>query len=343
MSLIDLPTDLHIEILLFCNELDLYFSISRLSTYWRKLIELNYKEFFTTKFNYYYLQNYLLETAKDLTKTSTNMTETSYQSTINVMKIIMDNKIFNNLLLYGFIKLDNSLNNKEELENKNSSSGLLKYLQNLFITTKNKEEKIINNVITNSAVDTQFSNFKLIKISMIGGPKVGKSAFFDLLKKGTFKETIYIPTTITEFTLKRYQLQINTNNNQNFIQNFKIQLWDMPRREILKVNLSAESTFKGTNCFLFFFDLTNENSLNYLENSFYVLNSMNAFGLLVGTKCDLLNERKVNHTEKAKKLSKQIGIPYLEISLVNDVDLILIYFILIKHLYSSPQEANWFK
>ncbi|KAL9646746.1 hypothetical protein ABK040_001168 [Willaertia magna] len=339
MSLLALPMEIHLEILLFCNELDLFSSISRLSTYWRKLIELKYKEFFTTKLHYF-LQNYLLEIAKDLFYTQTNMTETSNQSTndVNVMKIIITNKIFNNLLLYNYIKQDKTYINKE------NNTGLFK---NLFFTKKKQEEKI-NTDIVYTINNNQFSKFKVIRVSMIGGPEVGKSTFCELLQKGIFKE-IYIPTMVTEFVIKRYHLEIdNIFNCQSKIslnnQNFKIQLWDLPRVGLSRLNVNAEYYFRGTNCFLFFFDLTKESSLHYLEENFEILKTMNAFGLLVGTKCDLIESKTNTVVEKTKSLAKRIGIPYLAISskLNVNVDIILIYFTLIKYLYSSPKEANWF-
>ncbi|KAL9658006.1 hypothetical protein ABK040_012661 [Willaertia magna] len=186
---------------------------------------------------------------------------------------------------------------------------------------------------------------------MIGGPEVGKSTFCELLQKGIFKET-YIPTVVTEFSVKLYHLQIDNIFNSNYCQlktslnnqNFKIHVWDLPRVEMYRINVNAEYHFRGTNCFLFFFDLTKESSLHYLEENFEILKTMNAFGLLVGTKCDLIESKTNTVVEKAKSLAKRIGIPYLAISskLNVNVDIILIYFTLIKYLYSSPKEANWF-
>ncbi|KAL9654564.1 hypothetical protein ABK040_006628 [Willaertia magna] len=334
MSLLNgLPSELHLEILTFCNELDIIFVISRLSSYWYKLIKNNFSEIYTNKLSYY-IQKYLLNVAKELNKTKiTNemieILSNKSQKNVGVLKLILNTEMINNLLFYN-VKQKPKIIIKEEKVAVNKS-GFGGFLQKLF-SNKKKEEPII---VNNNNEEYVFSDFEIMKLLLVGPKKTGKSTFLQLLESNVFVEN-YVPTIGVDFTIKRLILENELENNKRA---FKLQVWDCARMDTYRI---SSAYYRGAHIFLFFFDICDRNSLDLLKYDFEVLPTVNAFGLLIGAKCDKENEREVS-VKEAENVAKRIGIPYIELSSKTNynVETILIYSLLAKYFFSSPEEIKF--
>ncbi|KAL9654563.1 hypothetical protein ABK040_006627 [Willaertia magna] len=103
----------------------------------------------------------------------------------------------------------------------------------------------------------------------------------------------------------------------------------------------SSAYYNHAQMFLFFFDICDRNSLDFLEHEFKILSTFNTFGLLIGAKCDKENEREVS-VKEAENIAKRIGIPYIECSSKTNynVETILIYSLLVKYFFSSPKEIK---
>ncbi|KAL9654586.1 hypothetical protein ABK040_006650 [Willaertia magna] len=328
-SLLDvLPSELHLEILTFCNELDLIFIVSKLSSYWYNLIKNNFNEIYTIKLSYY-IQKYLLNVAKELNKTkiANEMIEvlSNKSHSVNVIKLLLNTEMINNLLFYN-LKQKSQIITKEE---KSASSGFGGFLQKIF--SKKKEE--INKEDT-------FSNFEIVKLLLLGGKKSGKSSYLQLLHSNVFVEN-YVSTIGVDFTIKRLILENELENNKRA---YKLQVWDYAGTDKFYCN---SGYYKGANIILYFFDISDRDSLTLIESffenkDFQILSEVNAFSVLVGAKCDKENEREVSIKE-AETVAKRIGIPYIELSSKTNcnVETLLIYSLLAKYFFSSPHEIKF--
>ena len=191
--------------------------------------------------------------------------------------------------------------------------------------------------------------------------RVGKSCLIKRFTKGTFKQ-IYNETVGTDLTNKTITL-LNTNENDQQpypeISKIKFKLFDSQGKGGVSINTNFFGSVKGI---FIVFDLTNEESFNNIENliriakTYVEICKKNNFEtedtiikqpdlfkdipiLIIGNKCDLVQERKVQK-EKIDKLVEKIkndyNITYLiyhEISVKNNIgveklfqDMIHFYF-----------------
>ena len=131
-----------------------------------------------------------------------------------------------------------------------------------------------------------------------------------------------------DFKIKTTQV-----NNENI----KLQIWDTAGQERFRTISSAY--YRGAHGIIIVFDITNIDTFNNVKKWLNEI-SIHAYDdvkkIIVGTKCDLTNERKVT-IEQIKELTDEIQIKYIEVSAKESIRISDIFTYLIKEIMNTEQ------
>jgi len=150
----------------------------------------------------------------------------------------------------------------------------------------------------------------LFKLLIIGDSGVGKSCILLRFADDTYTES-YISTIGVDFKIKTIELEGKT---------VKLQIWDTAGQERFRTITS--SYYRGAHGIIVVYDTTDKESFdNVVEwlNEIDKYATENVNKLLVGNKCDLESKRQVD-TEEAKAFAEERGIPFLETSAKNSLN-----------------------
>jgi Ras-related protein Rab-1A len=107
---------------------------------------------------------------------------------------------------------------------------------------------------------------------------------------------------------------------------------------VLSFTEKLGTTYRGVQGFFILFDCTDrENSFQRVPKYFEDINEYardDVPKILVATKIDLANQRQVSF-EEAKQLADQLGVPYIETSAKNDINVFEAYHILARDVERS--------
>ena len=146
-----------------------------------------------------------------------------------------------------------------------------------------------------------------VKIVIVGAKSIGKTNLsYKFMKKNFVEE--YNESKFINYDSKK----INCLNK-----NLRLDIWDTVGKIINKF-MSAR-LYGDANICLILFDLTNLDSLNdvdYYYNEIKIHNYKNCCIILVGNKCDDIENRKI-FKKDIKQLKEKYKIPYFEISCKN--------------------------
>jgi len=146
----------------------------------------------------------------------------------------------------------------------------------------------------------------LFKVIVVGDSGVGKSCLLLKYVDNCFSDC-FIATIGVDFRFKELQ-----NSDGKII---KLQIWDTAGQDRFR-NITS-NYFRGSHCVLLCADVTDRNSFDHLSFWMEEVTRSNAnnkiVGCVLGTKCDLTNQRVVSVSE-AKEYSKKVGLEYLETS-----------------------------
>nr|KAF6308370.1 RAB1A, member RAS oncogene family [Myotis myotis] len=132
----------------------------------------------------------------------------------------------------------------------------------------------------------------LFKLLLIGDSGVGKSCLLLRFADDTYTES-YISTIGVDFKIRTIELDGKT---------IKLQIWDTAGQERFRTITS--SYYRGAHGIIVVYDVTDRYA------------SENVNKLLVGNKCDLTTKKVVDYTT-AKEFADSLGIPFLETSAKN--------------------------
>jgi len=144
----------------------------------------------------------------------------------------------------------------------------------------------------------------LYKLLIIGDSGVGKSCLLLRFSDDIFTDS-FISTIGVDFKIRT--LEING-------QKVKLQIWDTAGQERFRTITS--SYYRGAHGIIVVYDVTNQKSYDDIEKW---LKEIDTFAgqhvqkLLVGNKCDLVNDRVIP-VEQGKALADKLGIPFIETS-----------------------------
>ena len=150
-----------------------------------------------------------------------------------------------------------------------------------------------------------------IKLLVLGDSSVGKSNFI-----GRFINEEFSPTHISSsgLDLKTKDIQL-----QNKV--IRVQLWDTAGQE--KYRSITKNLFLRVQGIIAVFDLTNEDSFTSIKNWINTIKEecgAHMPVILVGNKCDLVDERIISD-EEANEYCKKEKLQYFEASTKNDINI----------------------
>lgn len=149
---------------------------------------------------------------------------------------------------------------------------------------------------------------RLFKVVVCGDLGVGKQTFMIRFTKRFFEQD-YKLTTGVDFHKKTIDIQTTEG-----IKRYNLQLWNIAEQE--RFSSVRPMFYKGALGTLLIFDLTNNESFEHLPNWIEEIRSNSKYGipiLLIGNKCNLINERVINYSD-IEDFAKKFNLFYLEIN-----------------------------
>ncbi|KAI4298933.1 hypothetical protein L6164_032439 [Bauhinia variegata] len=174
---------------------------------------------------------------------------------------------------------------------------------------KEKRENPPKTIITHS--DSMSNEYDyLFKLLLIGDSSVGKSCLLLRFADDSYVDS-YISTIGVDFKIRTVELEGKT---------IKLQIWDTAGQERFRTITS--SYYRGAHGIIIVYDVTEMESFNNVKQW---LNEIDRYAndsvckLLVGNKCDLV-DNKVVDTQTAKAFADELGIPFLETSAKDSIN-----------------------
>jgi Ras-related protein Rab-8A len=149
-----------------------------------------------------------------------------------------------------------------------------------------------------------------IKLLMIGDSGVGKTCLLLRYANDSFSPT-FITTIGIDFKIKNVDIDGTR---------IKLQIWDTAGQE--RFRTITTSYFRGAQGILLVYDVTDRRSFESIRNWVSQIQQhadVHVNKILVGNKCDMLDEKVVS-TEEGQKLAAEFGMPFWETSAKTDVN-----------------------
>ena len=149
-----------------------------------------------------------------------------------------------------------------------------------------------------------------VKLLMIGDSGVGKTCLLLRYANDSFSPT-FITTIGIDFKIKNVDIDGTK---------IKLQIWDTAGQE--RFRTITTSYFRGAQGILLVYDVTDRRSFESIRNWISQIQQhadVHVNKILVGNKCDMLDEKVVS-TEEGEKLAKEFGIQFWECSAKNDIN-----------------------
>ncbi|KAF6159676.1 hypothetical protein GIB67_029934 [Kingdonia uniflora] len=155
----------------------------------------------------------------------------------------------------------------------------------------------------------------LFKLLIIGDSSVGKSCLLMRYTDDSYVDS-YISTIGVDFKIKTVEIGGKT---------VKLQIWDTAGQERFRTITS--SYYRGAHGIIIVYDVTDAESFNNVKQWLSEIDRYandSVCKLLVGNKCDLV-ENKVVDTQTAKTFAEEVGIPFLETSAKDSINVELAF------------------
>jgi len=149
-----------------------------------------------------------------------------------------------------------------------------------------------------------------IKLLMIGDSGVGKTCLLLRYANDSFSPT-FITTIGIDFKIKNIDIDGTK---------IKLQIWDTAGQE--RFRTITTSYFRGAQGILLVYDVTDRRSFESIRNWISQIQQhadVHVNKILVGNKCDMLDEKVVS-TEEGEKLAKEFGMHFWECSAKNNIN-----------------------
>mmetsp|Transcript_14655 Transcript_14655/g.20919 ORF Transcript_14655/g.20919 Transcript_14655/m.20919 type:complete len:206 (+) Transcript_14655:145-762(+) len=149
-----------------------------------------------------------------------------------------------------------------------------------------------------------------IKLLMIGDSGVGKTCLLLRYANDSFSPT-FITTIGIDFKIKNIDIDDKR---------VKLQIWDTAGQE--RFRTITTSYFRGAQGIVLVYDVTDRRSFESIRNWISQIQQhadVHVNKILVGNKCDMLDEKVVS-SEEGQKLAKEFGMEFWESSAKNNVN-----------------------
>lgn len=182
--------------------------------------------------------------------------------------------------------------------------------------------------MNNKMNESNNMDFEMIfKILIIGDSGVGKSNLFLRFTKNNYSENLK-STVGADFYSKILTVdQIS----------IKAQIWDTAGQE--RYRSITNSYYQGSKGVLIIFDLANIDSFNNINrwvNEYKMNSDSNSIMVLVGNKCDLIDQRVISK-EMAETKAKQLSLAYFETSAKDNINVDLAFISLLEEITHKYQ------
>merc|ERR1711976_151061 len=151
----------------------------------------------------------------------------------------------------------------------------------------------------------------LFKVLIIGNSCVGKSNILLRFSENVFHES-FLPTIGVDFKIKNVEV------NDKVV---KLHIWDTAGQERFKT--ITATYYKGAHGIILVYDITDRSTFTDIENWLNEIQqhaSPDVTKLLIGNKCDMVNERQVTYQE-GKDFAESLGMQFLETSAKNKINI----------------------
>lgn len=173
---------------------------------------------------------------------------------------------------------------------------------------------------------------KLFKIILVGDSGTGKSTFLTKYINNSFTD-MFISTIGVDFTTTKISLDGMS---------IKLQIWDTAGQE--RFRTITTTYYRGAHGIMVMFDLTCHDSFMNISNwisDIKTYTMQNVPILLVGTKCDKVNDIQVSR-EEITQMVQSYGLEYIETSAKTDVNVVNSFDKLTKKIneYVNSKDYN---
>ena len=165
------------------------------------------------------------------------------------------------------------------------------------------------------------------KIMVLGESRVGKTSLIKKYTKDQFGG-VYLTTVGMDFQDKIIDIEDKK---------VRLQIWDTAGQE--RFRNVTKSYFQSSHGFVLVYDITDETTFdktNFWMDQIKLNGIENAKLILVGNKCDLINERKVS-IEEGEKRAKDNNIKFFESSAKDGTNVNEMFFELGKLIYQDSK------
>ena len=163
------------------------------------------------------------------------------------------------------------------------------------------------------------------KIMVLGESKVGKTSLIRRYTKNVFGG-VYLTTVGMDFQDKIIDIEDKK---------VRLQIWDTAGQE--RFRNVTKSYFQSSYGFLLVYDITDKESLektNFWMGQIKLNGPERAKSILIGNKCDLINERQVSIGE-GKKYAERYDIKFFETSAKDETNVNDSFFYLANEIYQN--------
>ena len=165
------------------------------------------------------------------------------------------------------------------------------------------------------------------KIMVLGESKVNKTSLIKRYTKNTFGG-VYLTTVGMDFQDKIIQIKDKK---------IRLQIWDTAGQE--RFGNVAKNSYQTTQGFIVVYDITDRDSLdktNFWIEQIKSNGPENPKIILVGNKCDLINERQVS-IEEGENFAKKHNIKFFEASAKDGTNVNELFFCLANEIYQDDK------
>ncbi|KAJ7989876.1 hypothetical protein DPEC_G00309020 [Dallia pectoralis] len=170
------------------------------------------------------------------------------------------------------------------------------------------------------------------KVMLVGDSGVGKTCLLVRFKDGAFLAGSFISTVGIDFRNK----VLNIDGVK-----VKLQIWDTAGQE--RFRSVTHAYYRDAHALLLLFDVTNKTSFDNIKawlTEIHEYAQQDAVLMLLGNKADATQERVVKR-EDGERLAREFGVPYMETSAKNGLNVELAFTAVAKELkHRSMKEPN---
>ncbi len=173
------------------------------------------------------------------------------------------------------------------------------------------------------------SNY-LFKILLIGDSGVGKTSLIMRFTKNIFNED-FLNSIGVDFKSK----DLNVEGKK-----IKLQIWDTAGQE--RYNAVNKNLFQKVQGVIIMYDITNRVSFENINKWLYLLsqNVSDKAKILVGSKLDLSEEKRIVTEEEGQNLADKNNMPFYETSSKTGENVEKIFFTLAQNIYENLSNEN---